>query len=180
MRMRTLRWSAVALVAAAVVCTAGSAWGIGLILGETKEQLKLEYDVAVEDHGTGRVSITFTLADEGRLAPLDAVELVIPSKAKNPDGSYWMDLVVPIDMPKGDGGKRVGRVHLLRTLAERAEIQLKTHTMDGKMDPLTRLHHVIPVAKYLKKAPPRRAAAPAKAPPAEPPAASPPATEKAD
>jgi hypothetical protein len=42
----------------------------------------------------------------------------------------------------------VGRVHLLKELAERAKIQLNTHTMDGKLDPLTRLHHVIQIAKY--------------------------------
>jgi hypothetical protein len=55
-------------------------------------------------------------------------------------------------MKETDGGKRVGRVHILRTLAERAEIQLNTHTMDGKLDPLTRLHQVLPLAKYLPAA----------------------------
>ncbi len=44
-------------------------------------------------------------------------------------------------------------VHLLKGLAERAEIQLNTHTMDGKLDRFTRLHHVIPIARYLKDAP---------------------------
>ena len=184
MWMRTLRWSAVALAVAVVTWSAGRAWGIGFILGESKEELKLKYDVAVEHHGTGeqstgRVSVVFTLEDEGRLKPLDAVELVIPGKEKNPDGSYWMDLVVSIDMVKTDGGKRVGRVHVLRELAERAEIQLNTHTMDGKRDGLTRLHHVIPLAKYLKDAPvPAAAPAPAKAPAGQPPAAAPPATER--
>src|SRR6187399_716605 len=52
--------------------------GMGEILGETKEQLKLQYDVAVYDHGTGRVTITFTLEDEGRLKPLYGVEFRIP------------------------------------------------------------------------------------------------------
>ena len=104
----------------------------------------------MQDHGTGRVTAVFTLEDEGRLKPLDEVQLVIPGQEKNADGGHWMDLVVSIDMKETDrGGKRVGRVHILRTLAERAEIQLNTHTMDGKLDPLTRLHHVIPLAKHL-------------------------------
>jgi hypothetical protein len=93
-----------------------------------------------------------TLADEGRLKPLDDVELVIPAEETNKDGSHWVDLVVSIEMHKTDDGKRIGRVHMLRSLAERAEIRLNTHTMDGKMDPMTRLHHVIPIAKYLKSA----------------------------
>ena len=175
MLMRTMRLSL--MVLAGLVLTAGQAWGIGFVLGQTKEELKLKYEVAVQDHGTGRVTVVLTLADEGRLKPLDEVQLVIPSREKNKDGSYWMDLVVSIDMRKTDDGKRVGRVHILRELAERAEIQLNTHTLDGNMDPLTRLHHVIPIAKYLKNAP-AAAGKPAAAPAAEPAAAAPPATEE--
>jgi hypothetical protein len=169
MFMRTLRLSAVLLVAAVTVWTDGRVWGIGFYLGQTKDELKLKYDVAVEEHSfdgtpTGRVTVIFTLADEGRLKPLDEVQLVVPGQEKNKDGGHWMDLVVSIDMTKTDGGKRVGRVHILKELAERAEIQLNTHTMDGKQDPLTRLHHVIPIAKYLKNAPVPATAVPAAAP----------------
>ena len=168
MRMQISRWSAAVLLAAVIAWTAGRAWGIGFTLGQSKEELKLEYDVAVEHHalderGTGRVTVVLTLDDEGRLKPLDEVQLVIPGREKNKDGSYWMDLVVSIDMVQIDGGKRVGRVHILRELAERAEIRFNTHTMDGKMDPLTRLHHVIPIAGYLKH-PATPTAAPAAAP----------------
>jgi hypothetical protein len=102
--------------------------------------------VSVQDHGTGRVTVVFTLADEGRLKPLDEVELVIPAEEENEDGGRWMDLAVSVDMAEIEDGKRVGRVHLRQDLAERAEIRLNTHTMDGQMDPLTRLHHVIPIA----------------------------------
>ena len=167
MSRRTLGWSAVAIVAAVVVWSAGNAWGLGFILGESKEQLKLKYDVAVEDNGTGRVTIGLTLADEGRLKPLDEVQLYVPSKEKNKDGSSPADLVVSIDMVKGEGGTRVGRVQILREAAERAQIWLNTHTMDGKMDPLTRLHHVIPIAGYLKDAA-VPTAAPAAAPAVKP------------
>jgi hypothetical protein len=153
MRMRTLRWSAVLLVVAVSFRAADRAWGEGFSLHQTKDELKLKYDVAVQDHGTGRVTVVFTLADEGRLKPLEAVQLVVPAQEQNPDGSHWMDLVVSIDMSETDGDKRVGRVHLLKGLAERAEIQLNTHTMDGKLDRFTRLHHVIPIAKYMKDAP---------------------------
>src|SRR5439155_26883103 len=78
MLMRTMRLSL--MVLAALLLTAGQAWGIGEVLGQTKEELKLKYDVAVEQHvfderGTGRVTVTLTLADEGRLKPLDEVQL---------------------------------------------------------------------------------------------------------
>jgi hypothetical protein len=152
--MPNLRYSILMFAAAVSVSgIAGRAWGIGFALRETKEELKLQYDVAVQDHGTGRVTVTFTLADEGRLKPLDEVQFVIPAQEKNADGSSWMDLVVSIDMRTIDGGKRVGRVHIRKDLAERGEIQLNTHTMDGKKDPLTRLHHVIPMAKCMSNPP---------------------------
>lgn len=174
--LRTPRDSALVLAATvAVFGTAGRALGIGFVLGETKDDLKLKYEVSVQDHGTGRVTVVFTLADEGRLKPLDEVQLVIPGQEKNKHGGHWMDLVVSIDLTKIDGGHRVGRIHLRKEFAERAEIRLNTHTMDGKMDPLTRLHHVIPIAKYMNSAP-AAAAKPAAAPPTEP--AGPPATER--
>src|SRR5262245_59072092 len=113
--MRTLR-QRIVLVAAAALWSAGRVWGIGFYLGQTKEELKLEYDVAVVEHEfggapTGRVTVVLTLSDEGRLKPLDEVQLVVPGEEKNKDGGNWMDLVVSIDMQKTDDGKRVGRVH---------------------------------------------------------------------
>ena len=115
MRMRTLRYSAVLLVVAAAVFLSGDrAFGIGFILGESKEELKLKYDVTVDVHSfggtpTGRVTVVLTLADEGRLKPPDAVELAIPGRQIEQDGGRWMDLVVAIDMAKTDGGsKRAG------------------------------------------------------------------------
>jgi hypothetical protein len=128
------------------------AWALGLELGETKEQLKLKYEVAVVDHGTGRVTITLTIADEGRLAPLDrGVELLIPSK----EGTGYVDLSVSLNRRKVEG-KQVVSVHLTKELAERASIQLNTDTLDGKVAPLTWYYHSIPIAKYLKAGEPKK------------------------
>jgi hypothetical protein len=134
------------VVLAAFVLAGNLAWALGLELGETKEQLKLKYDVAVVDHGTGRVTITLTIADEGRLAPLDrGVELLIPSK----EGTGYVDLSVSLNRRKVEG-KQVISVHLTKELAERAAIQLNTDTLDGKVAPLTWYYHSIPIARYLK------------------------------
>lgn len=131
---------------ATMVLTPNLAWALGFELGETKEELKLKYDVSVADHGTGRVTVTLTIADEGRLAPLDrGIELAVPSK----DGTGYSDLTVSLERRKVDG-KQVMSVHLKRELAERAEIRLKTGTLDGKQDPRTWYYHRIPIAQYLK------------------------------
>ena len=135
------------VVLAAIVLSANLAWALGLELGESKEQLKLKYDVSVVDHGTGRVTITLTIADEGRLAPLDrGVELLIPSK----EGPGYVDLSVSLNRRKVEG-KQVVSVHLTKELAERASIQLNTDTLDGKVAPLTWYYHSIPIARYLKE-----------------------------
>lgn len=183
-RMQRLRSSplslllAIVIVAGAVIWTTGRAWGIGFYLSQTKEELKLKYDVAVHDYGNGRVSVEFTLEDEGRLKPLDEVQFLIPAKQPDAQGGYTADLLFSMNMVKGADGKRVGRVSILRDLAERAEITLNTHALDGKTDMMTRLHHAIPLAPYLKKLPPAAPAATTnRAAATAPPASAPPATE---
>jgi hypothetical protein len=170
--LQALRLSLFALTALAL--SADRAWALGEILGQSKEELKLKYDVSVTDHGTGRVTIVFTLADAGRLKPLTAVDFAIPAEKKNADGGRWMDLVVAIDMRKTADGKRVGRVHIRREWAERGQIRLLTSSLDGKQTPLTHYLFLIPIAEHMQNAP--KAKVKKKAAPAG--AAAPAATER--
>jgi len=146
MFVRKLRPPAIAF--AAVVLAANVAWAMGFRLRETKEQLGLKYDVSVVDHGTGRVTVNLTIADQGRLKPLDSVDLVIPNK-ENKEGTGFVDLSVALASKEVDG-KRSVSVHLTREWAERAEIQLRTSSLDGKQLGLTWYYHAIPLAGYLK------------------------------
>ena len=102
MWVRTARCAAVLLVGVAVLWSAGRAWGIGFILGQTKEELRLKYDLAVSEVPLPErgilVTVVLTIADEGRLAPLDEVQLVVPEIKKDRPGGYGADLVVSIDM----------------------------------------------------------------------------------
>jgi hypothetical protein len=129
---------------------AAPAHGMGEELGQTKEQLKLAYDVSCIEHGTGRVTVNLTIADEGRLKPLTAVELLIPGEG----GTGFVDLSIPLAVRKVDGNSRVD-IHLKREWAMRAEIQLRTRTLDGKSEPLTWYYHSIPIGKYLKNPAPK-------------------------
>ena len=149
MSARALRRSSI--VFAAVVLSANVAWALGFRLGETKEQLRLKYDVAVVDHGTGRVTVTLTIADAGRLTPLDSVDLVVLNK-ENKDGAGPVDLSVALATRDVDGRRSVS-VHLTRAMAERAEIQLRTSSLDGKRLGLTWYYHAIPIAELLKDVP---------------------------
>lgn len=134
------------LIAASTVTLAVPiAWALGLRLGETKEQLELQYEISVTDHGTGRVTVSLTITDHGRLDPLSTVDLVIPSE----DGTNNVDLSLSIALREVHGAQ-TGRVHLKRELAERAELQLTTSHLDGKQLPLTWYYHPIPLAGYLE------------------------------
>jgi hypothetical protein len=141
---RSLRFTSIAVTA--VILSAGVAWALGHQLGETKEQLRLQYEVASVDHGTGRVTVTLTLADEGRLKPLTAVDLFIPGEAR----SGPVDLSVTLAREEA-GGKQVARVHLKRELAERAELWLRTSTLDGRRHARTWYYHAIPLADHIRK-----------------------------
>jgi hypothetical protein len=168
--MRNLGFGLLTVVA--LLSLADRAWGLGEILGQTMEELKLGYEVVVRDlGGAGRVAIEFALTDEGRLKPLDGVELMVPARETDNADGHFMDLVVPVEL-KLERGKRVARVQLTRELAERAEIWLTTYWFDGKQVVMSRYHHVIPVGPYLKAA-----AGGAVKPAGEPGAAAPAATE---
>jgi hypothetical protein len=137
------------VLGATLLMTTALARGEGFGLGETMVQLKLEYEVSVKDHGTGRITVTFTLTDEGRLKPLNSVDLSIPSKDKHKSGGNMSDLSLSLATRKVDG-KLVATVHLKKDLAERAVIRLTTSNLDGKQLPLTWYFHSIPIAEYLK------------------------------
>lgn len=132
---------------AVLVLGGGSGFSMGFGLGESKEELKLDYEISAVDHGTGRVTVVLKLADEGRLKPLTSVDLTVPGA----DKTGYVDLTVSLESREEDG-KKVFRVHGLREWVERAEINLKTAGLDGKVEPLTWYYHSIPLDEVVKNA----------------------------
>jgi hypothetical protein len=153
--MRTLRYLVLALVAAAVLMP-NRAWALNEILAQTKEEMKLQYDVSVRDLGNGRVFVFLTLADAGRLKPLRSVELEIPGRDVDKNGGVAPELHLSlatgeVDGGAGGGGKQTG-FELTKELAERAEIWLTAAQLDGKQMALTGYVYRIPIAPYMKSA----------------------------
>ncbi|MCA9025673.1 MAG: hypothetical protein KDA86_10715 [Planctomycetaceae bacterium] len=140
-------------VIAVIAIPASFAWALGFQLGESKEKLKLKYDVSVYDHDTGRVTIEFSLIDAGRLAPITSVDLSIPSDEKHDGGGFKSDLTMSMAL-RNDGTQQVSRVHIRKDWAERAEIQIKTGHLDGKQEPLTWYYHSIPLKELIARAKP--------------------------
>lgn len=121
-------------------------WALGFELGETKEQLNLKYTMEVFDHGTGRSTITFTLADAGRIAPLTSVNWHIPGQ----DKTGYSDLSLTLAHRKAEG-KKIYSIHGLNDWISRGEIHLISSTMDGKRDVREWFYHRVKVVEYMKK-----------------------------
>jgi hypothetical protein len=131
------------IVLLAAVLTAGVAFALRQPLTESKAQLKLAYDVAITDCGNGRMMINLTITDEGRLAPLDAIELAVNSNDKTGQPEVWLKMGV-----RKENGKQTASVELMRDLAQRAELYLLTGHVDGKQM-TEECEYSIRVADYL-------------------------------
>lgn len=136
-----------------LVIPASFAMALGFLLGESKEELNLEYDVSVYDHDTGRVTVEFTLQDEGRLKPITSVDFHIPSTEKHDNGGSMSDLTMSMAL-RPNGENQVGRIHIRKDWAERAEIQIKTRHLDGKEQLATWYYHSIPLKELVTRAKP--------------------------
>jgi len=141
---RKLRFWIVA--ASAVLVGANLAWALGFQLGQSTEELELKYDVNCTVHASGRVTVNLVIAEQGRIKPIEDVQLTIPSD----DGTGHADLVVSLATKEVDGKLRA-RAHLARDLADRASIRLVTWTdpKTGKPTPLTWYYHLIRIADHI-------------------------------
>lgn len=152
MATRTLRLPL--LATATVLLTTTIVLALGHELSATKEELKLKYDVSVTVHGSGRVTVNLTIAEQGKLKPLDSVQIAIPSQ----DKSGYYDLSISLATENVDG-KLTARAHLSRDLAERAQLRLVTHTLpdgSGGKSERTWYYHTIPIAKYIQDTAPKK------------------------
>lgn len=151
------------LVVAAIVLVSGRCWAIRQGLGPSKDDWKLKYDVAVSEADGDKLTVVFTLADEGRLKPIYSIDLVAFSRQTDNQGGRSYDVMVPIELKPTQDGKRAGEVQIRKEFVDRAKIRIITLTVDGKRQPSGGAFFDIPIAKYLKKAP--AAASPAAASP---------------
>jgi hypothetical protein len=163
MHIRFLRWAAGVLVVAAVVFTAGRSWAIFSALGPSKDEWGLKYDVEVNNADGDTMTVVFTLADEGRLKPFYSLELIAFSKETDNQGGHSYDVKAPIEFKTTKDGRRVGQVQIRKEFADRAQIRILTNTVDGKPQTAGLAYYLIPINKFLNKAP--SAASPIASPP---------------
>jgi hypothetical protein len=167
MSIRSSRLATGLLVVAAMVVMSGRSWAIRYGLGPSKNEWRMKYEVDVKEAGDDKLTVVFTVADEGRLKPFYSIDLVAFSKQTDGQGGRTYDVMVPIELkPTGDG-KRAGEVQIRKDVLDRATIRIITLTVDGKRQPSGGAFYDIPIKKFVSKAPP--AASPTAASPAAPP-----------
>lgn len=151
MKSRFSRLATGMLVVAALVLMADRSWAIRQGLPPSKDEWGLKYDVAVSEADNDTLTVTFTLADEGRLKPFYSIDLVAFSATADNQGGRSYDVNVPIKLKSGEDGKRVGQAQLPKKFLDRAKIRIITLTLEGKRQPSGGVFFDIPVAKYLNK-----------------------------
>ena len=150
MSIRLSRVATGMLVVTIMVLMSDQSWAIREGLGPSKDEWGLKYDVAVHDADGDKVTVVFTLADEGRLKPFYSLDLVAFSKPTDSRSGRTYDVNVPIKLKPNQDGKRAGEVQIRKEFVDRAKIRIITLTVDGKRQPSGGAFYDIPIAKYLK------------------------------
>jgi hypothetical protein len=140
------------LVVAATLLMSGRSWAIFNVLGPSKDEWGLKYDVQVSDAGRDKVNIVFILAGEGRLKPIYSIELIALSKDTDSEGGHSYDVKQKFALKPTADGRRVGRLQMRREFLDRAQIRILTDRFDGHPQrwfvsyevPISRFFHRVP------------------------------------
>jgi hypothetical protein len=153
MSIRLSRLATGVLVVAAMLLMTSRSWAIYYGLGPSKDEWGLKYEVAVEEADRNNLTVTFTLADEGRLKPIYSIELIAFSKQADSQGRRAYDIKAPFKFKTGPDGRRTAQVQIRKDIVDGAEIRILTQMVDGRRQPSGGSYYDIPLKKYLNKAP---------------------------
>jgi|GEM_PF-1099596 len=151
MSIRLSRLATALLVVAAVLLMPGRGWAIYDVLGPSKDEWGLKYEVQVNDAGGDTVTVVFTLADEGRLKPLSSIELFAFSKETDNQGGHSYDVKEPIELKATRDGRQAGQVRMRKEFLNRAQIRILTKMVDGRLQQPGYAAYEVPISKFMKK-----------------------------
>lgn len=142
------------LVVIAVVLMTSRSWAHWYALGPSKDEWGLKYDGRVDAADGGKLIVRFTIADQGKLKPVDSVFVMAFS---NPDRTGTNLVKAQIKMKPTEDGKLSGQVEIGKEFADRAVIRIFSLTVDGRSQmagpTAGARYYDVPLKKYLKKAP---------------------------
>lgn len=151
MNMRLSHLAIGMLVVATISLIPGRSWAVYHPLGPSKDDWGLKYDIEVKQATGDALSITFTLADHGRLVPVYSITLIALSKPHSDGGRSYL-VKAPIEL-KAQGRKLAGQVRIPREHAEIAVFRILTLTVDGRPQTSGAAYYDIPLKKFLDRSP---------------------------
>jgi hypothetical protein len=140
------------LVMAAVVLMSSRSWAVYYELGPSKDEWGLKYDGEVTATNDGKLNVSFTLADQGRLKPIHSVHIFALSNP-SPDGSRTYLLKAGMPMKPTPDGKQTGQLQIGGHLANYAVVRIFSYSVDGQPQKQGVRYYDIPLRKLVKKAP---------------------------
>jgi hypothetical protein len=140
------------LVVAAVVLMSSLSWAVYYELPYSKDEWGLKYEGEVTATNEGKLNVSFTLADQGRLKPIHSVHIFALSKPR-PDGSRVYLLKAPMPLKPTEDGKQAGQLQIGRELIDLAVVRIFSYTVDGQPQRQGVRYYDIPLRKLVKKAP---------------------------
>jgi hypothetical protein len=152
MSIRFLRWAAAMLVVAVMLLTSGRSWAIYNVLGPAKDEWGVKYDVQVNDNGGDKVTVVFTLNDEGRLKPFYSVELIAMNPEVDGQGGHGYDVKTKFDLKPTPDGRRVGQLQVSREFLDRCQVRILSDKFDGQAQQWLACYE-ISVKKFIDKEP---------------------------
>jgi hypothetical protein len=152
MGFRSSLWAARLVVAFAVVMASSRGWAVYYELGPSQDEWGLKYAGNVTSTADGKLNVSFTLADQGRLKPIHSVHIFALSRP-NSDGSRTYLLKAPMALTPTQDGKLTGQLQIGRELADLAVVRIFSYTVDGQPQKQGVRYYDIPIRKLMNKAP---------------------------
>lgn len=137
------------LVVVALACQQARA--IYYALAPSSDDWGLKYEVAVEDAGSDKLLVKFTLAGEGRLKPIHSVTVAVLDKQRSTKNSRLYDVRGKLELKPTADGKRRGQLQIRKDQSDDAIIRVLTQRVDGKFQSAGAAYYDIPLAKFLRE-----------------------------
>lgn len=158
MNNRLLRSAISLTVFAAITLLTSAASAVFYPLPASKDDWGMKYDVKLGAAGAQHVNVVFTLADEGRLKPIQSLTLVAMRQVS--PGTYAYDVKLPIELKTTADGRRVGQLQIRREFLDKAMIRVLTFSVDGKRQTAGAALYNISLNRFMNQLAPAAVAAP--------------------
>lgn len=152
MNIRFSRSLAAMLVVATVLLTSGRSWAIYNVLGPSKDEWGMKYDIQVKDTGRDTVTVVLNVADEGRLKPLYRIELISMNPEADNQGGHAYDVKTIIKLQKTEDGRLVGQAQMPKQYVNTAKMRLMSDYFDSQPQHWL-VNYEVPIRRFLDKEP---------------------------